>query len=560
MAKKRKKEFNPEELLFIPLGGAEQFGANLNVYGFGGQWMAIDCGIGFADEYYPGVDILLPNPDFLEENKKSLAGMIITHAHEDHIGGVARLWPRFKCPLFCTEFTAVILKKKLKENPECRGARIRIVKQGEEVNIGPFTTTFIPVPHSVPNASAILIETPLGKVLHSGDWNLDPKPTMGKPIDADTFKKIGNDGLLAYVGDSTNAGVDGYSGSESDVEKGLAEVFKGCDQRIVVTMFASNVGRVRSICKAAEATDRHVAIIGRSLHNMIGAARDCGYLTDIKDFVDEKDISVIPRDKLVVIATGSQGEARAQIARIARGDQRSLKLEKGDTVIFSARPIPGNEKEINFVQNRLAASYINVVNPRDTHHVIHVSGHPARDEIKQMYDWVKPQLVVPVHGERSMIEDQAELARGSQIAQVIVPNNGSVIKLAPNTPEIIDHVPTSLLAVEPNRIVEATHIAISERRKLQLSGAAHASIVIDSKGSLMARPHLTMTGLVDEDDDEDYEFVEDLIDELEDMVDMLKRKKMSDDDMAEKIRIALRKDIYEVLRIKAKVDVHLTRV
>jgi len=306
--------FNPEELVFIPLGGAEQFGANLNVYGFGGQWLAIDCGIGFADEYYPGVDILLPNPQFLEDNKKQLAGMIITHAHEDHIGGVAHLWPRFKCPLFCTEFTAEILKKKLKENPDCKGARIRVVKQGEAVNIGPFSSTFIPVPHSVPNASAILIETPLGKILHSGDWNLDPNPVMGNSINEATFKQIGDDGLLAYVGDSTNAGVDGYSGSEKDVEKGLAQVFKGCEQRIVVTMFASNVGRIRSICKAAEATDRHVAVIGRSLHRMIGAARDCDYLDDIQDFIDEKDISVIPRDKLVVIATGSQGEARAQIA------------------------------------------------------------------------------------------------------------------------------------------------------------------------------------------------------------------------------------------------------
>ena len=237
-------EFNPEELIFIPLGGSEQFGANLNVYGHQGKWLAIDCGIGFADEYYPGVDILLPDPAFLEEHAKDLAGMIITHAHEDHIGGVAHLWPRFKCPLFCTEFTAEILKKKLAENPECKGARIRVVKQHDAVSIGGFKATFLPVTHSVPESSAILIETPLGKVLHSGDWNLDPAPVLGAPTDAETFKAIGQDGLLAYVGDSTNAGVDGFSGSESDVSKGLAEVFKQCEQRIVVTMFASNVGRI----------------------------------------------------------------------------------------------------------------------------------------------------------------------------------------------------------------------------------------------------------------------------------------------------------------------------
>jgi len=408
------KTYNPDELIFIPLGGAEQFGANLNVYSYQGKFLAVDMGIGFADEYYPGVDILLPDPTFLEERYKDVAGLIITHAHEDHIGGVAHLWPRIKCPIFCTEFTSIILQKKLNENPECKGARVRVIKQHDPVAIGPFTATFIPVTHSVPETSSVVIETDLGRVLHSGDWNLDPKPVLGQPTNGETFKALGKEGVLAYVGDSTNAGVNGFSGSESDVEKGLAHVFKDCEQRIVVTMFASNVGRIRSICKAAEANDRHVAVIGRSLHRMIGAARDCGYLDDVKDFIDEEDISLIPRDKLVVIATGSQGEPRAQIARIARGDQRNFKLTEGDTVIFSARPIPGNEKEINFVQNRLAGSGVNIINPRDTDVCIHVSGHPARDEIKQMYDWVKPEIVIPVHGEKVMIEDQAELAPLSQ--------------------------------------------------------------------------------------------------------------------------------------------------
>ncbi len=553
-------EYNPDELIFIPLGGSEQFGANLNVYGHQGKWLAIDCGIGFADEYYPGVDILLPDPTFLEERARGLTGLIITHAHEDHIGGVAHLWPRLKCPIFCTEFTAEILKKKLAENPECKGARIRVIKQDDNVNIGDFNVTFIPVTHSTLECSSLLIETPLGKVLHSGDWNLDPKPVIGNAINAETFKQIGQEGLLAYVGDSTNAGVNGFSGSESDVAKGLAEVFKQCEQRIVVTMFASNVGRIKSICQAAQASDRHVAVIGRSLHRMIGAAKHCGYLDDIQDFIEEADISVIPRDKLVVIATGSQGEPRAQIARIARGDQKSLKLQEGDTVVFSARPIPGNEKEINFVQNRLVAAKVNVINPRDTQHCIHVSGHPCRDEIKQMFDWVKPQVVIPVHGERTMIEDQAELARSCQISQVVAPQNGSVIRIASNKAEVIDHVETGLLAVEPGRIISASHVAISERRKLQYSGTAHATVVIDAKGNLCARPKLSTTGLVDEDIEEEEDFIEDLIDDIEDLVSALKRSKLDDYDMSEKIRISLRKNIFEVLRIKAKATVHLVRV
>lgn len=553
--------FDPKELVFIPLGGAEQFGVNLNVYGYQRQWLVIDMGIGFADEYLPGVDILLPDPKFLEGVKDDIAGMIITHAHEDHIGGVAHLWPRLKCPIYCTEFTATVLQKKLNENPECRDAKINIIDRHDEFSIGLFKTTFLPVTHSIPESSAILLETDLGRVLHSGDWNLDPRPVLGKPIDPKTFQDIGKQGLLAYVGDSTNAGVDGFSGSESDVEAGLAEVFKECKERIVVTIFASNVGRIRSICKAAEANDRHVAILGRSLHRMVGSAKDCGYMEDIKDFVDEGDISMIPRDKIVVIATGSQGEPRAQIARVARGDQKNLKLEAGDTVIFSARPIPGNEKEIIFVQNRLAAAQINVINPRDTKHCIHVSGHPARDEIKQMYDWVKPEVVVPVHGERLMIEEQAELARSCQIRQTVSPNNGSVVKLAPGKAEIIDHVETGILAVEPGRVIDAAHVAISERRKLQYSGTVHASVVINKRGDLAADPQITTVGLLDEEDKEDQEFIEDLKAEIEDVMIDLKRSGMKNEDLiSEEIRIALRRAIFDVLRIKSKVSVHVVRV
>ena len=443
------KQFDPKELVFIPLGGAEQFGANLNVYGYQGKWLAIDCGIGFADDYHPGVDILLPDPQFLEERRDNLAGLIITHAHEDHVGGVAHLWPRLKCPIYCTEFTANILKHKLAENPECKNAKVHIIDLHKEFKIGPFTSTFIPVTHSIVESSAVLIKTDLGNVFHSGDWNLDPAPVIGDPIDGKMFQNIGEKGVLAYIGDSTNAGVDGFSGSESDVEKGLSAVFKECKQRIVVTMFASNIGRIRSICMAAQKNGRNVAVLGRSLHRMIGAAKACGYLDDVQDFIDEKDIQTIPRDKLLVIATGSQGEARAQMARIARGDNKFIKLEEGDDVIFSARPIPGNEKEIIFVQNRMAGSNIKVTTSKNTPHCIHVSGHPARDEIKQMYDWLNPKIVIPVHGERTMIEDQAQLARDCQISQAIPPRNGSVIKLAPGKAEIIDHVETGLLAVEP---------------------------------------------------------------------------------------------------------------
>ncbi len=555
------KKYNPDELLFVPLGGAEQFGANLNVYGYKGKWLAVDMGIGFADEYYPGVDILLPNPKFLEAHKEDICGLIITHAHEDHIGGVAHLWPRLKCPIYCTEFTAIILKKKMAENPECRGAKIHIIDQQTPVKIAPFTCTFLPVTHSVPNTSSILIETDLGNVLHSGDWNLDPRPVLGDKTDEAIFRKIGDDGVLAYVGDSTNAGVNGFSGSESDVEEGLSQVFKDRKGRIVITIFSSNIGRVRSICKAAAENDRHVAVLGRSLHRMIGAATDCGYLDDIENFIEEEDIGHLPNDKVVIIATGSQGEARAQVGKIARGDHKNLKLDRGDTVIFSSRAIPGNEKEINFVQNRLAGSGIDVINPRDTEHCIHVSGHPARDEIKLMYDWVRPQIVVPVHGEKIMLQDQAELARNSQISQVVVPSNGTMIRLAPNKPEIIDHVETGLLAVEPGRIIASGHKAISERRKLQYSGTMHISVVIDRKYELIADPQITTVGLFDDDVDDIPDFEDDLSTEIEDLLHSLKRSGKKDVEyLEEQVRIMAMRYVFDILRIKPKVNVHLMKV
>ena len=551
-----------DQLVFIPLGGSEQFGVNFNLYGYKQKWLAIDLGIGFADEYYPGIDILLPDPTFLEKRKKDLAGLIITHAHEDHIGAVAHLWPRLKCPIYCTEFTAAVLRKKLAENPACAGAKIHVVEPYQVVDIAPFPVRFIPVTHSVPGAVSVVIDTHYGQLVHSGDWNLDKAPVLGEVTKAEDFQKIGKNKVLAYIGDSTNAGVDGYSGSESDVEKGLAAVFKDCPHRIVVTIFASNVGRIQSICRAAKETGRHVAVLGRSLHRMIGAAKDCGYLQDVQDFVSEDEISLIPRENLVVIATGSQGEARAQMARLARGDHRSLKLERGDSVIFSARPIPGNEKDIILVQNRLAAAHVNVITTRDTNHVIHVSGHPARDEIKEMYAWLRPEIVVPVHGEKVMIEEQKELAQKCQISNVIAPNNGSVIELAPSKqPKIIDHVDVGLLAVEPGRVIDSTHIAISERRKLQYSGSVHVSLVMSAKGKLLGEPHVTTVGLIDPSTEEGDEFEADLEEEAREIFqDLRHRSNQPRDRWEEEIRIGLRRAIFDCLKIKPKVTVHLMEV
>ena len=552
---------DPKQIYFIPLGGSEQFGVNFNLYAHDGKWLAVDCGMGFADEKFPGIDIVLPDPSFIEPYKNDLSALVITHAHEDHIGAVAHLWPRLKCPIYCTEFTASVLKRKLDEVTASREAIINILQAGESVNVGPFKLEFIQVSHSIPDTAALLIETKAGRVLHSGDWNLDPTPVLGTPTDEDALKRAGAKGILAYIGDSTNAEVPGRTGSEIEVEKGLAKLFAECKGRIGITIFASNIARVQSIVKAAKATDRRVALVGRSLHSMVGSAVDCGYLRDIPDFISDEEIGYLPEEKQVMIVTGSQGEARAALARIARGDHQDIVFGRGDTVIFSSRAIPGNEKEINTVRNNLSAAGVQVITPNDTMHTIHVSGHPCRDEIIDMINWVKPKVVVPVHGERIMLEAQAELARQCQVPHVIVPNNGSVICLGPAMPEVIDHVETGLLAVEKTRIIDSNHASITERRKLQFSGTVHVTLVINARGDLIADPQVSTVGLIDEERLEEKKILRDLLGEIEDtLADMEREDLMDDHAVHEEVRIGVRRYIQVVLGMKPKTTVHVVRV
>ncbi|MGH1398356.1 MAG: ribonuclease J [Alphaproteobacteria bacterium] len=547
-------------LYFVPLGGSEQFGVNLNVYACDGDLLAIDCGIGFADERLPGIDLLLPDPAFLEENQGRLKGLIITHAHEDHIGAVARLWKRLKCPIYTAPFTAAVLRKKLEEQ-NLRKVPIEIFEPHEAVQIGAFSVQAIPVTHSVPEAFSVLIDTDYGRVMHSGDWNLDPAPVIGEAVDAEAFKAIGDDGVLAYIGDSTNAEVDGFSGSEADVEVGLAELFKEQKGRIAITMFSSNIARVRSIAKAAEACDRQVGVIGRSLHRMIGCAKECGYLDDIPAFVDEEDLGFLPDSNAVMIVTGSQGEFRAALAKIARGDHRNASLKRGDTVIFSARAIPGNEREVNTVKNNLSGAGIKVITPNDTPHKIHVSGHPCRDEIAQMLQWLRPSLVVPVHGERTQLEAHAKFAQSCQVKNTIVPSNGSVIRLGPDAPAVVDHIETGVLAVDQKRAIKAEHRSISERRKLQFTGALHVSVAVDGGGKMLGSPQFEMLGLIDVKNAGEAQIEDNLAIEIEEIFDDLTLDERLDDHfIGEELRIGLRRFCHHTLGIKPKTTVHVLRV
>jgi ribonuclease J len=551
---------NPKDLHFIPFSGSEEFGVNFNAYAIGGKWLAIDCGIGFAGHRFPGIDILLPDPAFLEARAKDLVALIITHAHEDHIGAVAYLWKRLGCPIYCSGFTAEIMKLKMADIPGNERAKIHVVRPGDKIKLGPFTVDFIPVAHSIPDAMAVAIETTVGTVIHSGDWNMDPTPVLGDKTDEAAFRAYGDKGVLAYVGDSTNAEVPGRTGSEADVEKGLADLFPEIPGRIAITLFASNIGRVRSICRAAKANQRKVVLMGRSLHRMVGAAMECGYLRDVPDFVDDRDMDKIRDENLVILMTGSQGETNAMLSRVARGEHPFMTLNKGDTVVFSARPIPGNEEEINAVKNNLAASGVRVIGTGDTLHKIHISGHPCRDEILDMYHWTRPAIVIPVHGERTQLEAQARLAREAQIKSVVVPTNGSVIRLAPEGAEIIDHIPTGVLAVEPNRIIPSGHHAIAARRKLQFTGIIHITLVLDDRG-LCEDPQITTMGLIDHDNPEETGLEDDIAIEVEDALATLADSELtSNDTVAEQARVAARRLVSTELGLKPKTSVHIVRV
>lgn len=551
---------NPKDLHFIPFSGSEEFGVNFNAYTIDGKWLAIDCGIGFAGHRFPGIDILLPDPSFLEDRAKDLVGLIITHAHEDHIGAVAYLWKRLKCPIYCSSFTAEILKLKMADVPGNERAKIHVVGVGDKIKMGPFSCEFIPVAHSIPDAMAIVVDTAVGCVVHSGDWNMDPTPVLGDITDENTFRAIGDRGVLAYVGDSTNADVPGRTGSETDVEKGLAALFPEIEGRIAITLFASNVGRIRSICRAAKANNRKVVLMGRSLHRMVGAAMECGYLRDIPDFVDDRDMDRIKDENLVILMTGSQGESNAMLSRVSRGEHPFVRFERGDTVVFSARPIPGNEEEINAVKNNLAATGVRVIGTGDTLHTIHISGHPCRDEILDMYRWTRPKIVIPVHGERSQLEAQARLAREAQISSVVVPTNGSVIRLSPGGAEIIDHIPTGVLAVEPNRIIPSGHNAIAARRKLQFTGTIHITLVMDDRG-LVEDPQVSTMGLIDHKDEEELAFEGDIAAEVEDaLAELADGELASNDTVAEMARIAARRLVSTELGLKPKTSVHIVRV
>lgn len=486
-----------DELVFLPLGGVGEIGMNLALYGYGPAhkraWLAVDFGVAFAHADLPGVDLVFPDIAYLEEERINLAGIVITHAHEDHFGALIDLWPRLGVPVYATAFTANLLSAKLASEPGAAAVPVSVVKAGQRIKVGPFDVEYINVAHSIPESHALAIRTPLGTILHSGDWKIDERPTVGAPTDVARLKEIGEEGVLALISDSTNAMREGRSPSETEVGRELTEIVRHAKGRVAFTTFASNVGRIRSIALAAGEVGRNVVICGRALRRAIDVADELHMLDGLPPFLDEDAFEHLPRDKVVAILTGSQGEPRAALAKIAVEEHPRVDLTAGDVVVFSARAIPGNELDINRIINALTARGVRVITDRDR--LVHVSGHPRRDEMREMYGWIKPRIAIPVHGEPMHLAAHADFARELGVETVLTVQNGAIVRLAPAPATQIDEIESGRLYKDGKIVGDLVGVGVPDRRKLSFAGHVAVSIVLDRKGSQIADPDISLTGL-----------------------------------------------------------------
>ncbi len=531
-----------DEFVFVPLGGVGEIGMNMALYGFGPEgrrkWLMVDCGISFADEDVPGVDILMPDTRYIEEERHNLVGIVLTHAHEDHFGAVLDLWPRLKAPVYATPFTAGLLQAKAAGMPGAPKIPLNVVGQGSVITLAPFEVEFLTVSHSIPEPNALAIRTPLGTAVHTGDWKIDPEPGIGPAIDMKRLAEVGREGVRALVCDSTNATRGGRSPSEAEVAEELTRVIAGAKKRVAVTLFSSNVARIRAVARAAGAAGRDVVVVGRSIRRVADVAGDLGMLDDAPQLLSEDAYGHLPRASIVALMTGSQGEARAALARIAAGEHRHVALDKGDLVIFSSRTIPGNEKAVNAVMNALSAKGVEIMTDRDA--LIHTSGHPRRDELRELYGLLKPELAIPVHGEPVHLAAHAALARELDVPEVVETRNGKMVRLAPGPGEIIDEVPVGVLYREGALIAEPDESGVRERRRIAFGGHVVVAIVMDEKGNLVADPEVITAGLpLTDAGGTDFE---DLIyDAVEDAIDSIPRPRRRDPDVvAEAARRAAR--------------------
>lgn len=554
------------ELVFLPLGGCGEIGMNLNAYGYGPEhdrrWILIDVGVTFGGEDTPGVDLITPDSTFFEDQGDRIDAIFLTHAHEDHIGAIGLILPRLqtRAPIYATAFTAHLAQGKLIERG-LKKVSINVIPLGGVVEAGPFKVRYITLTHSIPEPNALALETPLGTILHTGDWKIDPEPQLGDATDIAALEKLGDDGVLAMVCDSTNVFVEGESGSEGTVRENLVKLIGSLSGRVAVTTFASNVARVASVIEAARQAGRSVCLVGRSMHKITDAAIATGVIADLPDLISEDQAGSLPDDNLLFLCTGSQGESRAALGRISRNDHRHISLGDGDTVIFSSRVIPGNEKGIFEMQNALAEKGVRIISDKMTDGPIHVSGHPARDELRRMYQWVRPKISVPVHGERRHIVEHAAFAKSLQVSEAVTPRNGDMIKLAPGPARIIDNVPNGRLYLDGNRLVPAESEGIKDRRALASWGYVNVAIAIDESGDVVDGPLLTARGLSEPDGSSADESLIDIDEAAEVAISQMKRRKRLDDEEVERVLVrTVKKACERTFGRKPIVDVSVLRV
>jgi len=551
------------ELTFAPLGGVGEIGMNLSIYGHGSRhqrsWLAVDLGVSFGDEeHLPGIETSMPDVSFLEQERRNLVGLVLTHAHEDHFGAVIDLWPRLQCPVYATKFSAALFEAKCAAERNPPKIPVTVVSSRGRIDLGPFTVEFIPVAHSIPESHALAIHTPTGTVLHTGDWKIDPTPVVGVPTDERRLRELGEAGVLALIGDSTNAVRDGRSPSEAEVAASIIELVKAAKGRVAVTTFASNVARLRAVADAARISGREVVVVGRAMERVVQVARETGYLEGVQNFRGADLFGHFPPDKVLALCTGSQGEPRAALARIANDDHPEVTLNKGDCVIFSSRTIPGNEKAVGAIINGLIMQGVEVITDRT--HLVHVSGHPRRDELRDMIGWVRPQLLIPVHGEALHLFEHARLARAAGVPKALICRNGDLVKLAPGEPGIIDELPSGRLYRDGLILEDSNSRAVVERRRMAFAGCAFIAIAMTAKGELADDPEIDLVGIPEKN--MAGEIIDDIVfDVVVSTVEGLPRPRRRDPDAtAESVRRAVRASINEQWGKKPLCLVHVLTV
>lgn len=541
-----------DELIFLALGGSGEIGMNVNLYGCRGKWVMVDLGLTFADPQYPGIDLVLPDLSFIEERRDDLLGIVLTHGHEDHIGAIPYLAADLDVPLYATPFTAGLIRGKLEEEGLSSKVKLIVVENGGSVTLGDFTFRYVPLAHSIAEGNALLIDTPFGRIFHTGDWKLDEKPLLGDPATEAQLRAIGDEGVLALVCDSTNVFNPEASGSEGDVRDGLMDVVKAATGRVVVTTFASNAARVQTLGEVAQATGRALCVAGRSLDRIITVAKSCGYLRNFPPLVDWDTAMDMPGRDVLIVATGGQGEARAALARIA-GDSHPIKLGKGDLVVFSSKQIPGNEIAIGRVQNQLAAKNVTMITDRQAH--VHVSGHPGRPELAAMYAWIRPQILLPVHGEMRHMAEQGRFGLERGIPHAVVQGNGDVVRLAPGSAKIIGHEYTGRLVLDGDVILAADGATINERRKVAAHGQISVAVARDARGRMAGEPAIRLQGVPLEEDRDAF-----ISEAIEEAATATAAGNGDEEALRERIRLAVRRVATRWTGKKPIVDVLLLRV